>query len=436
MNDSKGAKFVRGLVKTVFILCFGAFMYASIGHVAVFFQNYEQGGGGDIFGSYLVAGAIDITALVTTVGVMFFRKSMPKHVLVILWIFIIGLALYSFLINWEYASHFQNPSLLLQPTGSTTPVYDKHGVLHYVPAMQLNTSLEAINPALASCFTIFALIYSVVGEFFGAKPPTAEELLKKKQYLESTAGILEDIRSLEEKGKGPSIIARAKTAAKEIRATAKALTSDEEEEKEIIQETGPDTDEIPTANSEEGSAQSDAYDHLSDEESRVTKRYPNILSWLSESGTTVPLKDVATTMDLSMKLLHNRVASKAIRATRNKEIVFKDSVIAWAITELLPAEIKQATRSKANKIETESPQDTEQQSTSQPDMVERAMLKTLRQATPEIQQELRELAESKPLDELTHILQERYTEYTGYFTEERVAHVMAIFQAEPVSSAA
>jgi hypothetical protein len=49
---------------------------------------------------------------------------------------------------------------------------------------------------------------------------------------------------------------------------------------------------------------------------------------------------------------------------------------------------------------------------------------------------LRALAESKPLDELTHILQERYTEYTGYFTEERVAHVMAIFQAEPVSSAA
>lgn len=434
MNDSKGAKFVRGLVKTVFILCFGAFMYASIGHVAVFFQSYEQSGGSDIFGSYLVAGAIDITALITTTGVMFFRKSMPRTVQIVLWAFIIGLALYSFLINWEYASHFQTASLLLQPTGKTTPVYDTHGVLHYVPEMRLNTTLELINPALASCFTIFALIYSVVGEFFGAKQPTADELLKKKQYLESTAGILEQIRSLEEKGRGPSMISRATAAAKEIKAAAKALTNDGEEEKEPSQETEPETDTLPSDNEQEASDEEGIYENLSDEESRVAKRYPKTLSWLNTSGTTVSLKEVVATMNVSTKLLHNRVASKDIRATRNKEIVFKDSVIAWAIAELLPTETKQATRSKANKAEAESSQDSEPDTTPHLGMIESAMLKALREASPDIQQELRAIAESQPIEELIRNLQDRYPQHAHFFNVERVRNVMAVFQADPVAN--
>ena len=43
-------------------------------------------------------------------------------------------------------------------------------------------------------------------------------------------------------------------------------------------------------------------------------------------------------MNLSMKLLNNRVAKKRIRATKNKAIVYKHSVVAWAIDELLPKE--------------------------------------------------------------------------------------------------
>jgi hypothetical protein len=435
MTDTKGAKFVRGLVKTVFIACFGAFMYASIGHVAVFFQNYEQGGSSDIFGSYLVAGSIDITALVTTTGVMFFRKSMPRHILIILWTFIIGLALYSFLINWEYASHFQDASLLLQPTGQTTPVYDTHGVLHYVPVMQLNTTLESINPWLASCFTIFALIYSVVGEFFGAKPPTAAELTARKEYLESTAGIREQIKTLEEKGKGPGVIARATAAAKELKAAANALTGNEETPEEANRDADPDTDELPTANDEQTSAQRGAYDLLSDEGKRLATRYPKTVLWLTESGSTVSLKEIVATMDVSMKLLHNRVGSKAIRATRNKEIVFKSSVIEWAIAELLPAESKQASRSKANAKEADSSTDTTQQTTPRLGFIEQAMLKALREASPEMQAELRELAASQSLDELTRSLQERYPDNARYFTEERVANVIAVFQSEPVLSA-
>jgi hypothetical protein len=225
-TDTWAARWVRGLVKTIFVLCYIAFMWASIHHVAAFFNAFEADSG-NTWGSYLLAGAFDITALVTTIGVMFFRKSMPGWVFWIVWAFILAIAGYSFFINWEYASHYQNMTLLLQPTGATTAVYDRQGVLHYVPVMQVNTRLVWVNPILASGFTIFSLIYSVIAEFFGTKAPTVEELRAKRKYLEETAGVLEDIRTLEEKRRKPSLIQQAKEAAMEAKTAAKELFSHE-----------------------------------------------------------------------------------------------------------------------------------------------------------------------------------------------------------------
>jgi hypothetical protein len=54
----------------------------------------------------------------------------------------------------------------------------------------------------------------VIAEFFGTKAPTVEELQAKEKYLEETADVLEDIRQLEEKHRKPSLIQRAKEAAK------------------------------------------------------------------------------------------------------------------------------------------------------------------------------------------------------------------------------
>lgn len=231
VNDTWG-EVVRGSVKMVFVLCYIAFMWASIHHVAVYFNNFEQGNG-DMFGSYALAGAFDITALVTTIGVMFFRKSMPLWVLWIVWIFILAIAAYSFFINWEYASHYQNMDLIMQPTGATTPVYDQQGVLHYVPAMRANTGLLWINPILASGFTIFSLIYSIIAEFFGTKPPTAEELLAKKAYLEETSSLLSEIQKLEgQKSKHPSWVQRAKGLAQEVKDGAQEIVGEKKQKKD------------------------------------------------------------------------------------------------------------------------------------------------------------------------------------------------------------
>src|SRR6266516_7028677 len=215
-HETTGAKWVRGLVKTIFIACYVAFMWASIHHVATYFTDF------------------DITALVTTSGVMFFRKSMPTWVLVIVWAFILAIAAYSFVINWEYASHYQNLDLILQPTGATTPVYDAHGVLQYVPVMRANTSLMWVNPILASGFTIFSLVYSVIAEFFGTRLPTANELLARKQYLEETGSLLEEIKALEETHKKPSLIQRTKAMAREVKEAANELLSTPNDAADVV----------------------------------------------------------------------------------------------------------------------------------------------------------------------------------------------------------
>ena len=345
-------QWMRGTVKTVFLLCYVAFMIASIRHVAVFFDNFEPNNDNP-YGSYALAGAFDITALVTTIGVMFFRKSMPRWVFGIIWAFILVIAGYSFFINWEYASHYQDMTLLLQPTGSTTPIYDIHGTLHYVPIMQVNTSLVWVNPFLASGFTILSLVYSIIAEFFGTKAPTAEELQARKQYLQETAPVLEDIRKLEAKGKKPGIIQRGKQAALELKQAVKEVAKQEESAGEASQEAGKNAERTTDPLSqriveesqrkgqgtgEERTGNAPRHVELTPEERLLASTYEKTLSWLTDGRSTVSLKVVAETMNQSMKLLHNRVASRTLQATKNKEIVRKDSVIAWAISEVIPKE--------------------------------------------------------------------------------------------------
>lgn len=239
-------KFVRGLVKSVFIACYVAFMLASIRHVATFFNDFEPNNDATV-GSYMLAGAFDITALVTTIGVMFFRKSMPGWVFVVVWIFIAGIAGYSYVINLEYTSHYQSMTLLMQPTGQTTPILDAHGNVHYVPVMQINTSLEFLNPFLASGFTIFSLVYSVIAEFFGTKPVTAAELEARKAYLTETNGLLEEIQKLEAKNKKPGFIQRAKETAKEVVEASKEVASTAKKQEQIEEKI----DQITTLSEED-----------------------------------------------------------------------------------------------------------------------------------------------------------------------------------------
>jgi hypothetical protein len=361
IQDTGGAKFMRGLVKFIFIICYVAFMWASIHHVAEFFQAYE--GSSDVLGSYLLAIAFDVTALVATIAVMFFRKSMPLGIQIIIWLFIAAITAYSFSINWQYAVRHADPEWTMHPTGRLIPVFDADNQLQYVPEMEQNLTLMWINPILASGFTIFALIYSIVGEFFGSKPPSLQELEAKKKYLEETQSIKNEIKNLEESQKGKSIIQMAKEKALEGKQAWQELNQKEETTQEPIEkpagqkerntdelealtleetteETPEEIEKKPEGNTlETEQAKRDIDEgklNLTEQEKMLAFHYENCLSWMATSGSTVPLKQVSETMKVTMKLLRNRVETKQIRATRNKDVVYKDSVVAWAMSEIVP----------------------------------------------------------------------------------------------------
>jgi hypothetical protein len=356
VNETRGAQLMRGLVKTIFIGCYIAFMWASIHHVASFFNDFEADNGNAV-GSYLLAGAFDITALVTTIGVMFFRKSMPTWVFWIVWAFILAIAAYSFFINWEYASHYQNMALLLQPTGETTAAYDPQGVLHYVPVMRVNTNLLGVNPVLASGFTIFSLVYSVIAEFFGTKAPTTEELLAKKKYLEETASIIEDIKKLEGKDKETSLIDRLKKSALEVKSAVKEVMQSEDQE-EVTQsddELSTQDEETVQSQSDEPSTQDEHEDQNSDQSEGRAQMKDGETShandqWGSLNGrSTVSIEKAAAFLNVSINTivtLRNKGTLKT--AALNKQLITVASLKAY--------DLKRSHRKQSRRIEESKPQ--------------------------------------------------------------------------------
>lgn len=197
----------RAGLRVVFLFAYGAFLWASIHHVATFFDNFEPDGN-DWTGSYTLAISIDATALVLTIGVMFFRKSMPGLALGVVWFFIIALTALSWLVNWEYAMRYQSNDLTADPV------------------------LKLLNPILASSFAFLNLAYSVVAEFFHTKKQTAEDVSKEADRLEALATEQNRLEAAKARVKKPSLIQRAKELALEAKTAAHEVIGERDEHTE------------------------------------------------------------------------------------------------------------------------------------------------------------------------------------------------------------
>jgi hypothetical protein len=193
----------RGIIRAVFLFAYGAFLYASIRHLATFFHNFESDAT-NWNGSYTLAISIDLTSLILTVGVMFFRKGMPWGALIVVWFFIIALTAFSWLVNWEYAMRYQSSDLTQDAT------------------------LKMLNPILASAFAFLNLAYSVVAEFFNTKKQTAEELQKEADRLEALATQQTRLDTIKDRMKKPGLIQRAKALALEAKTAAKEVLEEHE----------------------------------------------------------------------------------------------------------------------------------------------------------------------------------------------------------------
>jgi hypothetical protein len=210
----------RIFIRIVFLFAYGAFLSASIRHIATFFHNFEPGGN-DWTGSYTLAISIDATALVLTIGVMFFRKSMPGFALFVIWFFIVALTAFSWLVNWEYAMRYQSTDLTTDPL------------------------LKLLNPILASSFAFLNLAYSVVAEFFNTRKQTAENLAQEADRLEALVTEQNRLEAAKARVKKPSLIQRAKEIALEAKTAAQEVMGERDEHKEHEEASAPPQEPLP-----------------------------------------------------------------------------------------------------------------------------------------------------------------------------------------------
>lgn len=204
---STGEKIFSGAVRVVFVIAFAAFLLASLRHIAVFFQSYEPAGA-DGWGSYALAWSIDGTALVLTIGLMFFGKRMGAWSKVFVWFFVVALTGFSWLVNWEYAATFQSATL----------------TSHLPPAF------ADINPVLASSFAFLNMAYSIIAEVFSSRPPTIEEL---KAELDGLTGEAATLKKRIAEAKGPGLIDKAKEAAIKAKMAAAEVSAAGRQDSEI-----------------------------------------------------------------------------------------------------------------------------------------------------------------------------------------------------------
>jgi hypothetical protein len=431
MIDETKARWMRTVVKTIFIGCFAAFMLATVRHLAIFFNGFEQGA--DTIGSYLLAGAFDLTALVTTIAVMFFRKSMPRTVQALVWFFILCITAYSFFINWEYTAHYQSSALILQPTGAFQPVYDASGVLHYVPVMRANTALLFWNPILASGFTAFALIYSIVAEFFGTKPPSVEELQARKTYLEETRALVKDIANLEGRdAPKPGLLERSLRAAKEVKSavdelrgdTPKTLTTGTtipvEPEQDITEQ---DTVKTAAISPEDGTAKPAEME----EENRRENARDNVTLLPMVSGPSMTIAETAARLGVTERHIGTLLKNKKLQHTpRNTKLVLTSSVEQYEASRQKRQEtaaqkrhqIPAPVRIKNNTKKTRN------ESIMMLDFVGEQMYAELTK-NPDQFEELMAYADAHGVEELVDLLKSRYANYAAYFTMRRVGDVLA-----------
>ncbi|BCL82275.1 hypothetical protein ccbrp13_47400 [Ktedonobacteria bacterium brp13] len=192
----------RVIIRVIFIFAYIAFLAASIRHVATFFHNFEADPS-DWVNPYTLAVSIDLTSLVLTVGVMFFRKNMPWYAQLFTWVFIVALTAFSWFVNWEYALTYQGN------------------------ALHVNNTLRMLNPILASSFAFLNLAYSVVAEFFSSKTESAAELAAKVDELEQLEEQQRRLAAYRERTKNLSVIQRVKNTALEARAAVNEVLTTE-----------------------------------------------------------------------------------------------------------------------------------------------------------------------------------------------------------------
>jgi hypothetical protein len=136
----------NNVLRYFFWLAFAVFLLASISHVAYFFRAFEPQDTSLYWWlvAYAIAISVDVTIFLLSMTVAELRRRKVSNWLVSsVWVFIAGLALLSWYINWQYAVEFASHML------------DRPASYWFV---------GMINPIIASCFQALAIAYTWISD--------------------------------------------------------------------------------------------------------------------------------------------------------------------------------------------------------------------------------------------------------------------------------
>jgi hypothetical protein len=178
--SGRTASLLQRLLQGVLWAAFGAFLFASLPHVAYFFAAFEPesstGRLNDYWWlvSYGLAASIDVTAFLlslnvaikmrqATLGLPWYQKTLTAlGVITTHWPFILLLVGFSWLVNFEHAKQFHSAML---------------SAAEQVPINLLfwQGKLEDLNPIIASSFPLLAVAYTGMADQLGdAHQPTQD----------------------------------------------------------------------------------------------------------------------------------------------------------------------------------------------------------------------------------------------------------------------
>jgi hypothetical protein len=350
---------VSKFLQWFFWVAFASFLTASIAHVTYFFRAYEpQNDGQDMLWwvvSFSIALSIDVTIFLLSVTVANLHRSKRGGSLIAsVWVFIIGLAILSFYVNYKYAQHFTDIGMI-SPTTLVIPWVGTIG---------------DINPFIASMFQILAICYTWIADKIVSdeKPLTAQELKVQADELENLAVEQKRIAAIkrgrsEDKTEGAtstlnSWIKAGKRVAKEAFRhehnpdiqPGLLPTSNEQGD---VNETGihptlnPEVSQpapglLPTSDEQnEGKTETNLdglnpdihpVDFPSNEQETggltAITGYDVIASWLASDRKSATIEDISRAVNLSVKVLKRRVAKGVLKtAPRNPDLILLASVL-------------------------------------------------------------------------------------------------------------
>lgn len=163
--------FFSVVLQIVLWLAFGAFLFASLPHVAYFFATFEPQDNGGVndywwFVSYMLAVAIDVTAFLlslnvavkmrrATRGLPWYQKIIPAFIVFLThWPFILLLVGFSWLVNFEHAKQFHSQMLSIAEDVNINLVF-------------WQGKLGDLNPVIASAFPVLAVAYTGMSDQIG-----------------------------------------------------------------------------------------------------------------------------------------------------------------------------------------------------------------------------------------------------------------------------